>query len=279
MDGTSMALAHFQSALVAPTVLLYRHRALTMALVRREILDRYVGQMLGALWVVGHPLILVSVYIFIFQYVFKMRVGGTPDMPLDYTAYILSGLIPWLAFVETLGKGPGVMVANASLVKQVVFPIEILPIKTVMATFVTQGICTIILMAYVLITSGSLPWSYALLPLLWFAQFLAMAGTCFVLAAVGAYFRDLKEFVQVFNVVGMYLMPLAYLPEWVPEGMRPLLYLNPFSYMIWCYQDACYFGRFEHPWAWPVFALGALLTFACGFRLFYRLKIYFGSIL
>ena len=59
--GRGMAFALIQSAYVAPTLLLYRHRALTLALVRREILDRYVGQMLGALWVFGHPLILVSV--------------------------------------------------------------------------------------------------------------------------------------------------------------------------------------------------------------------------
>jgi lipopolysaccharide transport system permease protein len=274
-----MAFALFHAAFVAPTFLLYRHRALTLALVRREILDRYVGQMLGAFWVVGHPLILVSVYIFIFQYVFKMRVGGTPDMPLDYTVYILAGLIPWLSFAEALSKGPTVMHTNASLVKQVVFPIEVLPVKTALATFITQALCTIILMIYVVCTHGSLPWTYALLPVLWVAQFLAMAGVCFALSAVGAYFRDLKEFVQVFTVVGMYLMPLAYLPDWVPQSLRLLLYLNPFSYMIWCFQDACYFGRFEHPWAWVVFLVGSLLAFACGYHLFHRLKNFFGSVL
>ena len=65
------------------------------------------------------------------------------------------------------------------------------------------------------------------------------------------YFRDVKDFVQVFCIAGMYLMPVVYLPKMVPGVFRPLLNLNPFSYMVWCYQDACYFGRFEHPWAWP----------------------------
>ena len=274
-----MALALFQSAVVAPVSLLYRHRALTMALVRREILDRYIGQMLGAFWVFGHPLILVSVYIFIFQYVFKMRVGGTEDMPLDYTVYILAGLIPWLTFAEALSKGPTVMHVNASLVKQVVFPIEVLPVKTALASFVTQSLCTTVLILYVVCTYGYLPWTYALLPILWLAQFLAMAGVCFALSAVGAYFRDLKDVVQVFTVVGMYLMPLAYLPDWVPPAFRVVLYFNPFSYMIWCFQDACYFGRFEHPWAWLAFIGGSLFVFACGYRLFHRLKTYFGSVL
>jgi lipopolysaccharide transport system permease protein len=277
--GESMGWGLFKSNLVAPTLLVFQHRALTLALIRREVFGRYAGQMLGAFWVFGHPLIMMAVYVFVFQYVCNMRLGGTLEMPLDYTAYILSGLIPWLTFAETLGKGPTVLVSNANLVKQVVFPVEILPIKTVLASFTTQILCTILLIAYVVISSGSLPWTYALLPVLWLAQFLAMAGVCFVLSAVGTYFRDLKEFVQVFAIVGMYMMPVAYLPEWAPAMFRPILYLNPFSYMAWCYQDACYFGRFEHLWAWLVFIAGSIFMFAFGYRLFCRLKFYFGNVL
>ena len=106
-----------------------------------------------------------------------------------------------------------------------------------------------------------------------------MIGVAYVLAAVGTYFRDLKDFVQVFCIAGMYLMPVVYLPTMVPRVFRPLLYLNPFSYMAWCYQDACYFGRFEHPWAWPVFLGGSLGMFYLGYRVFRKLKICFGSVL
>lgn len=274
-----MASGLVQASWIAPFALLFRHRALTLAMARREVLDRYVGQVLGALWVLGHPLVLVAVYIFVFQYICNLRIGGTVEMPLDYTVYILSGLIPWLAFSETLGKAPMVMHSHASLVKQVVFPIEVLPIKTVLVSFVTQFVCTILLIAYVGITSGSVPWTYLLLPVLWCSQFFAMAGVCFILAAIGAYLRDIKEVVQLLTVVGLYLMPVAYLPEWVPEAIRPALYCNPLSYMIWCYQDVCYYGRFEHPWAWPIFIAGSLLIYGVGHRLFFRLKVYFGSVL
>jgi lipopolysaccharide transport system permease protein len=58
-----------------------------------------------------------------------------------------------------------------------------------------------------------------------------------------------------------------------------VLYLNPFSYMIWCYQDALYFGRFEHPAAWVVFPLASLFTFALGYRVFRKLKTFFGNVL
>jgi lipopolysaccharide transport system permease protein len=235
--------------------------------------------MMGAVWVVGHPLLLVAVYAFIFQFVFKMRIGGTGEMPLDYTAYLLAGMLPWMAFAEVLGKAPMTMHANAGLVKQVVFPIEVLPVKTVLATLLTQMLGTGFLIVYVAVKMSGLPWTIALLPLLWGAQVLAMAGVSLVFAAVGAYFRDLKDFVQIYSTVGVYLMPVAYLPQWVPGAVRPLLFCNPFSYMVWCFQDACFYGRFQHPWAWLVFLAGSVLVFLLGARVFRKMKVGFGSVL
>jgi lipopolysaccharide transport system permease protein len=143
---------------------LYRNRALTFAMAKREITDKYTRQVLGSVWAIGHPLVLVCVYIFLFQVVLKLRMGGTVEMPLDYVAYLLSGLIPWLAVQESLGKGSTVITSQANLVKQVVFPIDVLPVKSVLACFVTQVVGTACLMAYVLVDHGGLPWTYALGP-------------------------------------------------------------------------------------------------------------------
>ncbi len=259
--------------------LLTRHRQLTWEMTRREIADRYAGQVLGVFWAVGHPLALMGIYVFVFAWVFQVKIGGTLELPLDYTTYILSGLIPWMAFQESMNKGTTVILGNANLVKQVVFPIEVLPVKTVIASFGTQIVATGVLVAYVSASHGSLPWTYLLLPALFACQALAMIGVAYVFAAVSVYFRDLKDIVQVFCLAGMYVMPVFYLPNMVPGAFRSLLYVNPFSYMAWCYQDACYFGRFEHPWAWPAFVAGSLGTFYLGYRVFRKLKICFGSVL
>src|SRR5262249_56148510 len=97
--------------------------------------------------------------------------------------------------------------------------------------------------------------------------------------AGGGDFRDVKDLVQVFNTVGLYLVPVLYLPAFVPEACRPLLYINPFSYLVWCYQDAIYFGRFEHPWAWPLLVFLSVGVFIIGYRLFRKLKVMFGNVL
>jgi lipopolysaccharide transport system permease protein len=259
--------------------LLTRHRDLTLEMARREISDRYAGQAFGLIWAVGHPLFLMGLFVFIFAIVFKARVGGTLEMPLDYTTYLLSGLIPWMGFQESLSKSCTAITANASLVKQVVFPLEILPAKGVLASMLSQVISLCILLVYVLLSHGSLFTSYALLPFLFALQIIAMLGVAYILSSLGAYFRDIKDFVQLFCTAGVYLMPVFYLPGWIPKIFIPLLYLNPFSYLIWCYQDVIYFGRVEHPYAWVVFPVLCLSVFVIGYRLFRKLKPGFGNIL
>src|SRR5258706_4744905 len=248
-------------------------------LTRREINDRYAGQVFGIFWTIGHPLMVTLVYIFIFGFVFRARMGGTLDMPLDYTSYMLAGIIPWLVFQEVMAKSSTAIVSNANMVKQVIFPIEVLPIKIALASLVTEIVFLLLLAVYSLITSHSVPWTYIFIPVLVFFQTLALIGISYLFSSVWVYFRDLKDFVQVFLSVAFFIMPILYLPESVPATIRPILYVNPLSYMIWCYQDALYFGSFMHPWAWLVFGLGSLFIFVFGYRVFRRLKVMFGNVL
>lgn len=259
--------------------LLTRHKQLTWEMTKRELTDQYLGQLLGWLWTVGHPVFLMGVYVVIFGYVFKLRIGDTPDMPLNYTVYLLSGLIPWMGLQTVLGKSSVAITGNANLVKQVVFPIEILPVKVVLASVITQCISMFLLIFYILFVYKFLMWMLLLLPVLLLLQVMGMIGIAYVFSAIGAYFRDLKDFVQLFCVAGMYLMPIFYLPAWVPNVLRPALYLNPISYMVWCYQDVFYYGRFEHPYAWGVFSVLSLGAFLGGYCVFRKVKILFGNVL
>ncbi|HXG46766.1 MAG TPA: ABC transporter permease, partial [Methylomirabilota bacterium] len=200
-------------------------------------------------------------------------------LPLDYTAYILTGMIPWLAINESLAKSCTAITGNTNLVKQVVFPLEVLPVKGVLATLFPQLICLAILVIYVLATGGGLHWTYVFLPVLVALQLLMMVGISFLLAALSPFFRDLKDFVQVYCVIGIYLVPVVYLPNMVPNIFRPFVYVNPFSYPIWCFRDLCYYGRLEHPWAWVVMIALSIGSYTAGYRLFMRLKPYFGNVL
>lgn len=256
-----------------------RHRQLILEMAKREITDRYKGQVLGNVWAILHPLTLMGVYIFIFVFVFKIKIGANQNLPFDYTTYILSGLIPWLSLQEILGKASTVIISHANLVKQLVFPIAILPIKSVISSLINQLIFLLILVIYVTLAFQKINATFFLLPILLFIQTLMMIGIAYILSAIGVYFKDIKDFVQIFTVIGVYLLPIFYLPEQVPQVFQPLLYINPFSYIIWCYQDALYFGKFQHPLAWIIAIILSHIIFAIGYKIFCKLQVMFGNLL
>ncbi len=263
--------------------LLTRYRQLTWEMTKREVSERYAGQVLGTLWAVGHPVLLMALYVFIFAYVFPTRLGLGDDLPRSYVLYILAGLIPWITFADSLNKSAVAITGNASLVKQVAFPLEVLPVKVVLAAFVTQLVATPLLLLYALVIDpNGLPLSALALPLLFFFQLLAMIGIAYLLASLTVFVRDLRELVQVFTTAGLFLAPILFLPVWLESAWKPLLwvlYLNPFSHLVWCYQDILYFGRIAHPVSWAFFIPFSVFVFYGGYRVFRKLKPVFGDLL
>ena len=269
----------YGQAFAEAAALLGRHWRLTLEMAKRDLLKRYTGQFMGAFWIIGHPLFMTLLYVFIFGVVFRQRLGGTYELPLDYTTYILAGLVPWLASQTALASCCSSVTTNASLVKQFVFHLEILPAKDVLTSMVMWLVGIPGVIVYTFVTQGVVYAMYLLLPAVFVLQMLGLLGVAFFLSAVSVFFRDLKDFVQLFCLAGIFLIPAVYLPDWVPDLFRPLLYVNPFSYMVWVYQDVLYFGRFEHPWAWLVYAVSCVTAFAFGYRVFRRLKPHFSSAL
>jgi lipopolysaccharide transport system permease protein len=261
------------------TRLLLRNRTLTAELTRRDIRGEHAGQIFGAAWGVIQPLAMMALYAFIFSVVFRVRVGGTLELPRDYTVYLLSGLIPWLACVQAMGKSTTAVTDSGNLVKQTVFTLELVPITRALASALPLVVGLAFVLVYMPFAEGGVPWTLVLVPLLVAFQALAMAGLALGLSAVGAFVRDLKQVIPIVALLGIFVLPVVYLPSSVPELFRPVLYLNPFSYLVWTWQDALYYGRFEHPWAWAVFLAGSVFLFVSSYRLFRKLKPYFGDVL
>jgi len=256
-------------------------RRLVWQMAKREVRDRYAGQALGTLWAVAHPILLMGLYLFLFTFVFPSRMpfGGGQG---GAVTYILAGLIPWLTVADALSRGSGVVVNEAGLVKQVVFPVEILPIKSVLAAGLPQGIATLVLLLYMAAVDRHVPLLAASLPLLFLLQLMVMAGMVYVLSSVGAYIRDLREVVQVFVSAGIFLAPILYSEEAVERtipGFAALLALNPFSHLVWCYQDALYYGRLVHPASWLLLLVVSPAVLFLGHRVFRKLKLMFGEVL
>jgi len=255
-----------------------KNRRLLFELARRDVFDRYAGQMLGAVWAVVHPVMTIAIFIFLFAIIFRMKVDTGLDVPGDHTLYMLSGLIPWLVSVDVLGRSSTIVSSHASLVKQVVFPVEILPVKIVLATLPTFLIGFTGLVIYGLAVDRASP-ALLLYPLAALPLYLFLLGAAFALSAVGVYLRDTREIVQLYTLVGLYMAPIFYFIDWVPERLRILVYLNPITVFIESFHDVAYYGGIRSWLIWLIaLCLGGSATWF-GAMVFARLKPHFGSYL
>ena len=133
-----------------------KNRNLSIEMAKQELRDKYVGQVFGKYWVFIHPIFLTGMYLFVFGVVYRQRIGGTYEMPLDFTSYILSGLVSWFFIMDALSKSCTIITINKTLIKQILFPLEILPLKSLLASLLPQLVTLLILIIYVLISNGSL---------------------------------------------------------------------------------------------------------------------------
>jgi lipopolysaccharide transport system permease protein len=256
---------------------LLRHRTLIREMARRELTDMHAGQAAGFVWLILHPLLLFAVYACLFTFVFKVRVGDRG--PSDYLVYLFSGLAPWLLTQDILSRAPLIMIANASIVKKVMFPTEALVAKTLLASLTVQLILFAAVVFYIVIARQSVPSTFLLFPLVFVFHLLLLWGLSLLLAAITPYFRDIPEFVRVFLTINIYLMPIMYLPDMAPDVLRLILNVNPFSALIWCYQDVLYFGDIAHPGAWLALSGLSVAVLVVGSYVFVRLRHHFASVL
>ncbi len=252
------------------------HRRLMFEFAKREIADRYTGQILGVAWALITPVATIVVFLFLFGAVLQLKMGGAEGGG-DLTTFLVSGLVPWLAFQDCIARAPGVIAGQAYLVKQVTFPIEVLPYKSVAPAVIMLTVGELLLVGYVAFTTGQVPWTFLLIPLLCVMLLVLCIGFTLLLAAVGVFLRDLKDVVSLLLFVGIYIAPVFYALDKVPPALRPLVLLNPFTYVVLAFQDASFSGAIVHPWAWTVFAGLSVVVYWAGVSLFALTRPFFGS--
>jgi lipopolysaccharide transport system permease protein len=253
-----------------------RNRELLWEMTRRDITERQAGLAFPGFWVVGQPLLMMLVYVFVFSFIFKMRlgVGGT----VGYTAFLLAGLVPWLAFQEAVGRAPTCFTENKSLIKQIVFPIEILPLKIVLSTLVVIAIGIAFPIFFTLLAGTARPLSWLLLPIPVASYLLLTTGLVYIIASAGVFVRDIRNVVQLGLMIGLFAHPILYVPRMLPHWANVVFALSPLSHIIWVYRDAV-LGTFDHPLSWVFAPLLSALFMVAGFRTFRALSHMFGDAL
>jgi len=260
---------------VAHLAELYRYRALIGTLVLRELRARYRGSVLGFLWSLLNPLLLMLVYVLVFAVYLRV--------PMEkYAVFLFTGLLPWLWFASSLGHATGVIVGSGGLVKRILFPAEILPLVSVLANLVNLLLSLPLLFLFLLLFGVRPGPALAFLPLLLALQLLLTAGLALPLAALNVHLRDVEQILSNLLVLLFFLSPILYpvsavpatvrIGEWVTLPLRPLYFLNPVAGLIQGYQNVLFFGREPHWIHLGVVALCAAVALWGGYRVFDRLR-------
>ena len=214
-------------------VLMAHYRQILIATTRIEISKRHAGSALGLVWVGLYPLLLLGVYLFVYLVVFKMRFPGYSQM--DYVLYVFAGLVPYIGLSEAIQAGTQSIKQNIHLVKNVMLPIEIVPVRAVAAALVSQ-VVLLVLVAGLAAMNGSLSFFIITLPLVLVLQFLFLLGIVFVLSAVALVVQDIAHFVNLALMLMMFLSPIGFRADMLPKGYDILVWANPISYLLDAYR-------------------------------------------
>lgn len=257
----------------------YRQKDLLVSYIRKDLRERYVGSFFGFYWSVINPLILLGIYTFVFSVIFKVRFGDQPAGLAHSALFIYCGMVPWMAFHESVGRCTGVLVDNANLLKKVMFPAKILPMYLVLSHVVNLAIGMVIL-ALAGALAGSPPTPCMLfLPLLIGLQVALTLGLGWIAAAVNVFVRDMAQLINQVLVMWMYLSPIFYSLDVIPEDIRRWSALNPWAALVESYRDVMLRGRVPDLAGLGVFALFALGVFFAGYFFFNRFKHEFADVL
>ena len=224
----------------SPFADLARKRDLWWQFTVRTVELRHRGSYLGILWAGLTPLLMLGLYYVVFGKIFNGSFGVLPDETrTDYALAFFLGLILHQLTAESLSMAPGIILANPNLVKKVVFPLEILPIAQLGATWFNLVISlTLMILGAVFLGRGVAVEGLLWLPVILFPLLLLTAGICWLFAALGVFFRDLGQIMPFFAQIVLYASAVVYPIAKIPEDLWVILKWNPLLHSVELARDA-----------------------------------------
>ena len=246
---------------------------------RNNIADRYLGSILGGTWAVMNPLLMFSLFTFVFGYVFKARLPGA-DTTMAYSIWLIAGYGPWMASTEALTAAANSIIGNAGLVKNISFKTEVLPIAATLLGLIPLAVSIIFLLLLQQFSGDGLNWSIIWLPLVIFVQFLFLSAVGILVAAITTFIRDFGIVLPNLLMIVLFATPIFYPIEALPLLARELMAFNPI-YIIAASYRAIILGSDASFSIIPLLIVAllsfGLLTFSLS--LFRRVKGYFSSVI
>ena len=249
---------------------------LLINLLKMNIRDRYLGSSFGILWAIVNPIFMLSIFTYVFGFVFKIKIPGS-ETTLDYVIWLISGYGPWLATTESIMAGAASVVGATGIVKNMAFKTELLPIAATFTGLINLVVSLIFLFALIIFSGGSITWHIFLLPLIVMTQFIWLAAITIWLSAIAVFIRDILQLLPNILLIILFVTPIFYPFENMPNIIKLISYANPFFHIAESYRSIIISNNIPNLWS-TLFVLAlSLIILISGLKIFRRMKEHFDS--
>ncbi len=247
----------------------WRNRGLLVALIKREVIGRYRGSVLGLAWSFFNPLLMLAIYTFVFSVVFKARwQGAAGEGEAEFAIILFAGLIVHGLFAECINRAPSLILSNVNYVKKVIFPLEILPWVALGSALFHAAISFVVLMLVQLALGNAIPWTAILFPVVVLPLVFGTMGVAWFLAALGVYVRDIGQIIGMFTTVLLFASPVFYPISALPLKYQGVANLNPLGFIIEAARSVLIYGHLPDPVHWALMLLAGIFVAWCGLAWF-----------
>jgi len=238
-----------------------RYKYLLRQMVKRDFVARYRKSVLGVLWSLLNPLLTMIVMTIVFSYMFRFQIENFP-------VYLLSGLMLYNFFNESTSLAMGSVIASEGIIKKIYVPKYIFPLARVISSSVNLLFSFIAFLLVFTVTGVQFKWTMLLLPIPMIYTFVFALGVSMLLSSLMVFFRDLKYLYGVILVLWMYLTPLFYPVDFIPEWFMPIYGLNPLFHFVDYFRNLALWGTVPDLWSNMVCIGFSLASFSVGVYVF-----------
>ncbi len=210
--------------------------SLLIELTKRDFTERYSGSVLGVFWSFLWPLVNIFVYTVIFSQVMGARLQNSSSS-YGYGIYLVAGILPWTAFVNTVSRSATVFVDKKSVISKINISLPSLPLYIVMSESITFLITLFIYISFLVMTGTPLKKTLIFLPAIYLVQQIFAFSLGFLIAIFHVFIRDLKEITGIVLQIWFWFTPIVYVYDILPEFAKKMVAYNPAFYFVKSYQD------------------------------------------
>ncbi len=254
-----------------PIRVFWNYRSFILRSALQDLRYRYAGSALGIFWNVLIPLAQILIYTAVFSTIMPIRLPGRAGAH-GFAIYLCAGLLPWMGFSECITRGTNCFLENANYLKKLPIPEQVFVARNAATATMSLVVSMLLLFPLTILLGGRITWAWLIVaPVILLLQGVGF-GLGLILGSLNVFFRDISQMLGTALQMWMWLTPIVYLKDILPESLRRLLPLNPAYPYVDALQDAIIRGGWPTGKAWGLMAAWTLVTPLIGYLVLRKLR-------